>query len=64
MRARLNRSNRGALAGALALVACCVAAPLLIGAACVALGAAGELALAVIALCIGAVVFMRRRAAR
>jgi hypothetical protein len=60
MRAPTTRSKRGAIVAGLGLVACCVAAPLLIGAACVALGVAGELALVAIAVAIGAVVLLRR----
>jgi hypothetical protein len=63
MRARVIRSKWGALAAGLGVVACCVAAPLLIGAACVALGLAGELAVAAVAVAVGVVLVMRRREA-
>jgi hypothetical protein len=51
------------VAAGLGVVACCVAAPLLIGAACVALGLAGELAVAAGAVAVGIVLLMRRREA-
>lgn len=63
MRDRLPRSNRSVLAAGLALVACCVAAPLLIGAACLALGLAGELAVGVVAVSVAVVLLLRGREA-
>jgi hypothetical protein len=45
------------------VVACCIVAPLLIGAACVALGLAGELAVAAVAVAVGVVMLARRREA-
>jgi hypothetical protein len=58
-------SKFGAIAGGTFLIACCIAGPLLIGAACVlALGAAVELAAVAAVLAIWAVVLWRRKAAR
>ncbi len=63
MRVRIGRSKWGPLAAGLGVVACCIAAPLLVGAACVALGLAGELALAAVAVAVAVVALVRRREA-
>jgi hypothetical protein len=59
------RSKLGVFAGSALLVACCVAGPLLIGAACVlSVGVAGELAVAGTVLAIVALALWRVRVAR
>ncbi|HEY0391430.1 MAG TPA: hypothetical protein VGC63_06965 [Solirubrobacterales bacterium] len=58
-------SKLGVFAGSALLISCCVAAPLLIGAACViSIGLLGELAVVGALLAIAAFALWRARAAR